>query len=292
MLNLYATPSEIKVALPDGIRSTTTSYDELLLRLANRASRYIDRYCDRVFYPALATRYFQGPGGKKLLIPDLLSLTSLAISDDDGATYTTLTLDTDFRLTWWGDHNDPRSWNQIVIDPNSTQGAWPTGFRAIKIVGLWAYADDRDTAWEPSTDTVQSNPLAAGATSLLVADADGVDQLGITPRFQAGQLQRIESEFIYTSLVAAGTSNTLTIARARNGTVDAAHVQGKAIDIWRPPDPVKQAAIIQIVRLFERGTIGFSDSRANAELGQMFWTKAMDPEARALLDPYRKMTAG
>lgn len=287
MLNLYASSVEIKTAMPGGIQAATTTYDSLLLRLASEASRFIDRYCGRAFFPRLATRYFNSNGGTLISVGDLLSVTAVSVSDDDGATYTDLVADTDYRLTRWGDHNDPRSWRHLELDPNSLEGSWPTGYRAVRVVGVWAYADDRDTAWEDSTDDVQNNPLAVAGVTLSVADADGPDALGLTPRFQAGQLLRIESEYVYASAVVAGTTNQLTIVRACNGTVDAAHAQGKTIDIWRPPEPVKQAAIISVVRLLERGLQGFGDSRANAELGQMIYLRALDPEARALLDPYR-----
>lgn len=291
MLDLYATPSEIKAGTPDGIRSTTLKYDALLLRLASQVSRFIDRYCRQVFYPALGTRYFDGKGKTALTIGSLLSLTSIEISEDDGLTYSPLTVDVDFRLTWWGDFNDPRSWTQLVLDPNGSETAWPDGFRSVKVTGVWAYADDRAMAWENSTDSVQDNPLLIGATSLTVADADGIDQLGIAPRFQAGQLLRIESEFVYCSATNP-TTNVLTIARAQNGTVAAAHAQGKQIDIWRPPEPVKQAAMIQAVRLMERGFQGYGDARASVELSQIIYLRALDPEARALLEPYRIVRAG
>jgi hypothetical protein len=291
MPNLYATASEIKTGTPDGIRTSTIKYDTLLLRLANETSRFIDRHCRQVFYPQVAVRYFDGKGKTAVTIGPLLSLTSVEISEDDGLTYTALTVDVDFRLTWWGDFNDPRSWTQLVIDPNGSETAWPDGFRTVKVTGVWAYADDRATAWESSTDVVQDNPLLIGATSLTVADADGVDQLGSTPRFQAGQLLRIESEFAYCSVVTVGT-NILTIARAQNGTTATAHIQAKQIDVWRPPEPVKQATIIQVVRLMERGFQGYGDARANVELSQMIYLRALDPEARALLEPYRIVRAG
>lgn len=291
MLNLYATPTEIKAAMPDGIRATTTKYDELLLRLAEQVSRFVDRWCRQPFYPQLATRYFNGRGKAGITVGALISLSAVEVSDDDGLTYRSLTLNTDYRPTWWGDHNDPRSWTQLAIDPNGSEPAWPTGFRSVKVTGVWAYADDRDVAWQSSADTVQSNPLAAGATALVVADADGADALGITPRFQAGQLLRIEDEFVYCSAVTVGT-NTLAIARARNGTTAAEHAQAKAIDIWRPPGPVNEATIIQVSRLMQRGFQGFGDARANVELGQMVYLRALDPEARALLEPYRIVRAG
>jgi len=286
------TPSEITAAIPDGIRAATTKYDQSLLVMAQQVSRFWERRSGRAFYPQLATRYFDAAGKQGLVINDLLSITQVSVSDDNGATYTNLTVDTDYWATVWGDPNALQSWNQLVINPNSlVRGAWPAGRRAVKIVGIFGYADDRATAWESSTDSVQDNPLAAGATLVTVTDADGLDQLGFSPRFQAGQLLRCESEYWECSSVDA-TLNKLTIARGRNGTTDASHIQAKVIDIWRPPAPMKQAAMISAVRLLERGFQAFGDARANADLGQMIYLRAMDPEAMALAEPYRLVSAG
>ena len=52
------------------------------------------------------------------------------------------------------------------------------------------------------------------------------------------------------------------------------------------------AAIIQAVRQMERGFQGFGDARATPEIGQLFFIKAMDPEAASLLVPYRKIAVG
>jgi len=291
-VNLLITPTEIKAGIPDGIRATTTKYDQPLLVMAQMVSRFWHRHCGRSFFPELATRYFDAAGKQGLVIDDLLSITQVSVSDDNGATYTNLVVDTDYWATVWGDPNAPQSWNQLVVNPNSlVRGAWPAGRRAVKIVGLWGYADDRATAWEDSTDEVESNPLAVGAVSLTVNDADGPDLLGVTPRFQAGQLLRIESEFAYCSATNTATQ-VLIIARSRNGTVDAEHIQNKQIDIWRPPAPMKQAAMISTVRVLERGFQAYGDARANAELGQLIYMRAMDPEALVLAEPYRLVTAG
>ncbi len=57
----------------------------------------------------------------------------------------------------------------------------------------------------------------------------------------------------------------------------------------KPPEPVKAAAVIQVLRHVERGFQGFGDARANPDVGQMFFFKQIDPEAAAKLAPYRMM---
>lgn len=287
MPNLYATAAELKLAVPDGIRSTVSKYDTLLTRLASGVSRWVDNECKRVFFPALAVRKFSGSGNNKLWVPDLISITAVEYSDDDGLTYTALTAG-DYVATVAGDYNSPKSYTLLEIDYNSaTLSAWPRGQRSIRITGIWGYADDRDHVWDDTGDTVQNNPLAAGGVSLIVNDVDGLDLYGVLARFQGGQILKIESEYIETSLAINTTANTIGVTRARNGTIDAAHAQNVAISVWRPPEPVREAVIIQAVRQMERGFQGFGDARSQPDVGQMFWFKQIDPEAASKLGPYR-----
>lgn len=282
MPNLYATPTEIKAALPGAIRAATTAYDAALARLADEVSRFVDNHCHRPFFPVLATRYFHGRGTCRQRVDDLLSITSVSISTDDGLTYTAMAT-SDYFATVEGDPNSPKSYTHLEIDRNGDYGDWPAGQRSVKVVGVWGYADDRATCWESSLDTVENNPLTSSGTAVTVNDDDGAGLWGITPRFQAGQLGRIESEYVEITVTA---TNALTVARGRNGTTAAEHVQNTAIDLWRPPEPVKQAVIIQIARGFARALQGFGDARAVPEISEMIWTRALDPDVVTKLAHY------
>src|SRR3990167_680984 len=85
MSNLYVTPAEIKDNAPDAIRAATTKYDDVLTRMAGNASRDIDRWCRRVFYPWSGVRTFNGGGKRTLWIDDVISISQLRYSDDNGA---------------------------------------------------------------------------------------------------------------------------------------------------------------------------------------------------------------
>ena len=112
---------------------------------------------------------------------------------------------------------------------------------------------------------------------------------GAFERIQAGNLLRAESEYIETALTANVSANTIGVLRGRNGATAAAHVQGTALYVWRVPEPVKQAAVIQATRELQRGLQGFGDARANPELGELIFFKSIDPEAAAKLAPYRRL---
>ena len=157
-------------------------------------------------------------------------------------------------------------------------------------VRAWLESNPPPPDWDNnkhySQDEVEDDPLSDSATTLTVNDVDGENLWGIKPRLHTGLLVRIESE--YAEITATDTSgNTATVVRGRNGTTAAEHVQNKQIDIWRPPEDIGQAALILAVRHHQRALQGFADSRANTDLGEMFWLRKIDPEAQELLAPYR-----
>lgn len=293
MPNLYVTPLELKAAMPDAFRATTIKYDAIIMRLAGEVSRWIDQECKRVFYPSLATRYFSGSGALTMAIPDLISITSVSTSADYGLTYTALSASDYYGIVDGGEggrYNSAKSYNTLEVNLNSSAiGYWPIGQRMVKIVGVWGYADDRDSCFELTGDTVQDNPLTSGAVTLTLTDIDAKDNYGAFERIQPGNLLRVESEYIEAALTANVSANTIGVLRGRNGTTAASHVKTTPVYVWRVPEPVKQAAVIQATRELQRGLQGFGDARANPELGELIFFKSIDPEAAAKLAPYRCM---
>lgn len=288
MPNLYATVAEVKAAGTEPARTTQDDYDGALAGVIDRVSRWIDSECKRVFYPTLATKYFSGRNSCELWVPDLVSITSVEISDDDGQTYTALTTN-DYYATVAGDDNSPKSYSLLVVNVNSTAlSYWPRGQRAIRIIGVWGYTDDRDKVWQDTGDTVENSPLTSGGTSLTVNDVDGLDIYGLLPRFQAGQVLKIESEFLETALpIVAATTNTIGLVRGVNGTAAAQHAQNTAISVWRPPAPIRDVTATLVIRQFQRALQAFGDARASADSSQLIYLNRADPESAAKLANYR-----
>jgi hypothetical protein len=54
-----------------------------------------------------------------------------------------------------------------------------------------------------------------------------------------------------------------------------------------PPEAIEMACKIQASRWFMRAKGGFEDAQASAAVGQMFYTKDLDPDVKMLLQPYR-----
>lgn len=109
---------------------------------------------------------------------------------------------------------------------------------AITVTGIWGYHPYWSQAWSDSGDTVQDAPISASANSVTVTDADA----GTVPRFQVGQLLRIEDEYLHVVAIDTGT-NILTVERGVNGTSAASHSNGTPIDIYQIPSDVAQIAL-------------------------------------------------
>ena len=91
--NGYCTLADVKSAL-----RITDAVDDSLIELSiEAASREIDGYCQRAFYPTTATRVFESTSAFITETDDIVSVTTLKTSDD-GATYGTTWAVTDFQL--------------------------------------------------------------------------------------------------------------------------------------------------------------------------------------------------
>jgi hypothetical protein len=139
----------------------------------------------------------------------------------------------------------------IIRLTGGTSFVWDeTPIRAIKVSGKWGYHNRWSQAWRDSADTVQNNPLTSTASTVTVADADGADSEGDSPRFQVGHLIRVESEYLRVLAVNTST-NTLTVQRAAGGTTAAAHSQNTPIQVYQPPLDVVTLALRWAVWLYK-----------------------------------------
>jgi hypothetical protein len=283
MINAYAWLDDVKADL----NITGTTYDGHLIRELDRASRMIDKLTGWQFYPKLATRYFDVESkschyvhnGTLYPIEPLLAITSISMSDNDGSTYTALSA-SDYYTSRGGNY-EASPWTEITLSELGSYTYWYTGQRSVKIIGTWGYREDYAAAWESSQDAV-AIAMNASQTTVTVADANGANQWGYTPRFQVGQLLRIDSEYVAVT-GSNTTTNVLTVVRGCNGTTAATHSDATRIDIWRPQDLASNCTRVQAVRWFKRAQQAFQDVSAALELGQLTYAQELDPDLRSML---------
>jgi len=56
------------------------------------------------------------------------------------------------------------------------------------------------------------------------------------------------------------------------------------------PDEIKQATLIQAIRWFKRGQQSYQDTGAITELGQLTYTKAIDPDVAMMIEYFKQVT--
>jgi hypothetical protein len=266
MTNIYATLDEARRYL--GLAAGQTSDDDLLLALLGAASRLIEGYAARRFYPQRATRHYTASDPFRLLLgADLLALHSLTNGDGSAIPLDAV-------------HREPA--NEAVsacLLLDRTRAAFVPGtapLGAIAVEGTWGYHPAWADAWPDSGDSVQDNPLAADALTLTVSDAGGAG-------FAAGQLLRIGEEYLHALAVNALT-NTLSVARGANGTAAASHDQGAAIALYRPPEEVRQACLRVTHWLYKQPDAGFVQ-RTGGLRGEVIVPPALPDDVRQILEP-------
>lgn len=119
----------------------------------------------------------------------------------------------------------------------------------VKVTGFWGYHDDYDNAWQ-SVDTLQAN-INASVTTITVADVDGDDLYGFSPRISRGNLIMVGDEIMEVTATDT-TANTATVRRWQNGTTAAAHTSGDAVATWDVEPSIKRIVARQAALLYVR----------------------------------------
>lgn len=155
----------------------------------------------------------------------------------------------------------------------------------ISIVGFWGYRHDYANAFIDSLDSVQdASGINASVTTITVTNVSGADALFWSPRFDAGNLIRIENELILirnTDTVA----NTLSVRRGVNGTTAASHAKNADITIWYPEDDVLETVSRQAAYFYARR--GSYEAIAVSGVTTVTYPPDMVDELYAMLQGYQ-----
>ncbi len=140
--HLYASLEELKADL--GIGLDDHSHDARLEECLEAASRWIDAECGRVFYTsgtALVpqTRYFTATKPDRLLVDDLLTLSTLKSDDDRDGTAEQAWTATDYRLYPRNAALHEEPYTEVRLYPQGDY-TFPVGVEdGVEIAGVWGY---------------------------------------------------------------------------------------------------------------------------------------------------------
>ncbi len=259
--------------------ATVTSY---LLR----ATRFIDRYTRREFFPWRETRNLAIPSAfmdlrmRRFLsadLPldaDLLEVESLLTSNDDELTE--------------GEHFftlPPNIYPKAFIalkSPNLWTGSNGNTFRLgthfkepiLTITALWGYSEyyNRGEAWIDTEDVIKVSGLTASASDneITVNDVDAYTPYGGV-RFEKGKLLKMGNEMMIVKDNPDAQRNRVPVQRAARGTELETHDIGDSIYSWRVHEDIVEATI-QVAKTFREsdvaagGRLGVSDISAGVEI--------------------------
>jgi hypothetical protein len=131
MATSYGDVATLKQRL--SISADDTADDAILTALLEAASRSVDADCGRTehgFYEtADATRYFDGDGTDTIMLPDLISMSAITVTDED---VTAWVENTDYRFLPY--NSSPK----YALKRES--GVFASDVRNVSITGHWGYA--------------------------------------------------------------------------------------------------------------------------------------------------------
>lgn len=216
IINGYCTRAQLTAELDS---SGSATIDNVRLdRIAYQASRTVENWTNRRFYPQIETRFFTPKYTDVLWVTDLLSVTTLTTDTDGDRTYETTWAATDYDLEPFNADEIDQPYSAIRLAPQ-TYNYFPKVRRGVQIVGKWGYYEVTDT----------SGSLLAGAiadtTSTSVPVDDGTD-------FSVGHILKVDNEYMRVDSI---STNTLTVVRGINGSTAATHLDDAVVYVLTFP---------------------------------------------------------
>jgi hypothetical protein len=193
--------------------------DEAILTIIQATAREIDGIAGEQFYPRIETRCFDTPATPQLnLDAGLLEATTL--TNGDGTAMTT----SQYKL--YPLNSYPKHAVRVLA---SSTAQWQSDSHgdyegAVSLAGVWGYHEDYGSAW--LTVTALSTTVATTTATTCSVPAN---------KIVSGDLLKVDSEFVYVSSLLEGTTDTLTIERAANGSTATTHASAGVVYRWTYP---------------------------------------------------------
>ena len=268
--NSYADLSIFKTMM----EITGTGNDTELLQSLESASRSIDSFCKRYFYIKSETRQFRGSGNRLLLDADLLSVTTLTTLKSDRSTDKTWAT-TDYELFPLGDTVYPKTWIEIADD--TTAGSFASGTRrGVQIAGMFGYGNGNSSTPYQSATTLNDAGFDSSETTFTAT-------AGTT--LNIGETILLDSEQMYITGI---STHVITVQRAMNGTTGASHSNGGTIYVYKYPQEITNACLLQAARISKRMMTAYATPIGAPEMGTFDVTMNLDQDVQRLLIPFQE----
>lgn len=151
------------------------------------------------------------------------------------------------------------------------------------VTGVWGLHRDYANAWQKVDDLAAA--LTDSATTLTVNEIDDADLFGLLPRISAGNLLKIDSEYLEV-LATLPEGNKAYVRRGVNGSTAASHDSGADVYVWQVEEPIRRATARQAA--FQSARRGAFESVSLSPLSgsEIRYPGDWLAEARAVLNDY------
>jgi len=271
--------------------SANTDDDATLMNFIGRASRSIDAYTRRKFYPRVETRFYNYKESKRIFLDDdLLQLNTLKTQNGACAVASgVLFLGT-------GDNWNNPPYDSITMNDSSGSvlNFSATKQRANEVTGIWGYNESWGDAWV-DTGASLNDAYSASGLSLGLAGAGSVgsgasDVLGEHPRIAPGDLLKIGDEYFH--VLSGGTSGnaSVIVKPYANGTTATSHASGASIAKYAPEPDIEWCARRLTGWLFGQKDSPYTQKTAFVQLGTLEIPSAWAVDIKDKLDSFVRTT--
>ncbi len=268
------------------------SDDAELQSLITKASRTIDRYTRRFFYPLRQggndTLKFDLPTDRRTLVFD-----DLDVLEVHGLSHTNGASEIDSSVYWLkcGNRWNLTPYDRLEIDDSSGSlfNFSGTTQRAVHVDTLLGYREDYKFAWVDSSASL-TDALGAAITLASVSGSAGNNSVGVSPRFFAGQILKLGSgateEFVYVQDTI--NSSSIRLIRGVNGTSVASHAASAEIMTWQPEYDIEDAATEVVAFVYQKSRSPFTGKLSVMNLGFVEVPEAWPEKTLEKLQRYKK----
>lgn len=291
-MNEYTSLSDVRTYMSLG--SADTSDDAVILQFIRKASRAIEKYTRRKFYPSALTLVYDYPPNSRILQferDDVLEIKGL--SDMGGASAISSTA---YNLKCGATYNmTPYDRVEITDNSGSIFNYSATTQKAVHAQVVTGYHEDYHNAWTNSGASLTAD-IASQVTIASVSGSGGETVWGISPRFKTQQIWRVDKgtpseEYMYvmdTNPTGTGSSY-IRLVRGVNGTTAASHASGVSIEVFEIESDIefctKRLAAIE----YERARSPFTNTVIAPQMGVIEMPTAWPIDISEKLNRYKKM---